>query len=74
MAEHGFGNWYGDTSSVAVPAGFDHLQALRIVGYDLKDSIAVISAFKRHWMQDTLAAVLNEADLKILYSLSKTYQ
>ena len=74
LADHGFGNWYGDTSSLAIPAAFDHLQALRIVGYDLKDSLAVISAFKRHWMQDTLAAVLNDADLKILYSLSKTYQ
>ena len=74
LADHGFGNWFGDTSSLSMPAVFDHLQALRIVGYDLKDSVAVISAFKRHWMQDTQTAVLNEPDLKILYSLSKTYQ
>jgi N-acetylmuramoyl-L-alanine amidase len=74
LADRGFGNWYSDTSNLSIPSGFDHLQALRIIGYDLKDSIAVISAFKRHWLQDTLTPQLQDPELKILYSLSKTYQ
>jgi N-acetylmuramoyl-L-alanine amidase len=70
LAEHGFGIWYGDTTNVQVPAGFDYLQALRIVGYDLKDTVATTASFKRHWLQDTLSAVLTDADKKVLYCLA----
>ncbi len=74
LADRGFGLWYGDTSLVLVPTYFDHLQALRIIGYDVKDSIAAIRAFKRHFEQDTLGRVINAADEKILYDLARKYR
>lgn len=71
LSERGFGLWYGDTSGIQVPEGFDHLQALRVFGYDVRDSVAAIRAFKRHFEQDTVGTCLNGADDKILYSLSR---
>jgi N-acetylmuramoyl-L-alanine amidase len=70
LAEKGFGRWYGDTSNLKLPQPFDHLQALRVIGYDIRDSIAAIRAFKRHFVQDTLH-VLKEQDKKVLYLLSQ---
>lgn len=73
LADRGFGYWYPDTSSVELPAGFDPLQSLRIIGYDMKDTSAAILAFKRHWLQDTTRG-LDTSQYKILYGLSKEYQ
>jgi N-acetylmuramoyl-L-alanine amidase len=73
LAEHGFGNWFAESPDEMAPPQFDHLQALRIVGFDMKDSIAAINAFKRHWLQDTTNAILNDGDLKVLYHLAKNY-
>jgi N-acetylmuramoyl-L-alanine amidase len=72
LSERGFGLWYDDTSSIALPEQFDHLQALRMVGYDIKDSIAAFIAFKRHFVQDTMPVLL-EPDKKVLYAVSKKY-
>lgn len=67
---HGFGQWYGDTTNVIVPDGFNYLQGLRLIGYDVKDTTAAIRAFKRHFEQDSVA-VIGEADKKVIYMLSK---
>ena len=72
LAEKGFGNWYDDTSNVIVPIDFNHLQALRIVGFDMRDTSAAIVAFKRHWLQDTTRG-LNNDHKKVLYLLMKKY-
>ncbi|GAA0538053.1 N-acetylmuramoyl-L-alanine amidase [Chitinophaga japonensis] len=71
LAEKGFGLWYGDTSLVTLPENFNHLQALRIVGYNVKDSSAAIAAFKRHFVpaDSTTGTLLSEGEQKILYSL-----
>lgn len=74
LSQRGFGYWYADTTQVVLPAGFDHLLALRLVGYDLADTTAAIRAFKRHFMQDTLGRVLTGPDDKVLYQLMKQYQ
>ena len=68
LAEKGFGSWYGDTTSIQVNPGFNNLNALRIIGYDVKDSTAAIRAFRLHFMQDTVS-VLDEPAQKILFSL-----
>jgi N-acetylmuramoyl-L-alanine amidase len=68
LAGRGFGNWYKDTAMVVLPFGFDHLMALRLVGYDMRDSAAAMLAFKRHWLQDTTLGMSDAAD-KILFSL-----
>lgn len=73
FSERGFGLWWNDTTNVHVPAGFDHLQAIRIVGYDIKDTTAAIVGFKRHFLQDTTKQ-MNPAATKVLYSLYKKYQ
>lgn len=71
LAENGFGLWY-DEIREPVPDNFNHLQALRIIGYDVKDSSAAIQAFKRHFLQDT-TKLFNETDRSVLYNLQKKY-
>jgi N-acetylmuramoyl-L-alanine amidase len=73
LSEKGFGLWYDEATNVALPENFNRLQALRIIGYDIKDTNAAIIGFKRHWLQDT-AKGLNTNQLKVLYQLSKNYQ
>jgi N-acetylmuramoyl-L-alanine amidase len=73
LSEKGFGNWYDNAANVALPDNFNRLQALRIVGFDIKDTNAAIIGFKRHWLQDTTKG-LNTEQLKVLYQLSKKYQ
>jgi N-acetylmuramoyl-L-alanine amidase len=69
LAENGFGNWYGDTTNLAVPKDFNTLQALRIVGYSVKDSSAATTVFKRKFLKQENKKPLTEADKKILFSL-----
>ena len=71
LSEHGFGLWYDELRD-PVPANFNPIQALRIVGYDVKDTTAAIRAFKRHFMQDTTRR-LNDADKNVLFNLQKKY-
>jgi N-acetylmuramoyl-L-alanine amidase len=73
LAENGYGIWY-DTTNVAVPADFNSLQALRIVGYNIKDSIAAIQSFKIHFIPLDSTKSISEADRKILFDLQKKYQ
>jgi N-acetylmuramoyl-L-alanine amidase len=72
LAQNGFGNWY-DTVNVKQPENFNAIQALRIIGYDTKDSIAAIKAFKLHFVQQDSLPVLSDADRKIIYDLYKKY-
>ena len=74
LADAGYGLWWSDTTGVAVPEGFHSLQALRIIGYDTKDSTAAIQAFKRKFLQQDKSAVLSEGDKKILYTLYRKYE
>lgn len=73
LADSGFGIWWSDTTHVLVPSDFNSLQALRIVGYNIKDSAAVIQTFKRKYEQIDNNAVLNDADRKILYTLYRKF-
>ncbi len=73
LADQGYGLWYDDTTGIELPQNFDHLLALRIIGYDLADTSAAILAFKRHFEQDT-TNILNDADKKVLYMVSKKYR
>ena len=72
VAEKGFGLWQDEALPVFVDSSFNHLQALRIIGYDIKDSTAAIRAFKRHFMQDSTKKI-NEEDKKVLLNLYKKY-
>lgn len=72
LAGKGFGHWYDDTTNVMVPPDFNHLQALRIIGFDMRDTSAAILAFKRHWLADTTRG-LADNQKKVLYQLMKRY-
>lgn len=74
LAERGFGLWYDDTTGIFVPEYFNSMQALRIIGYDVRDSAAAIIAFKRKYEQQDSSNTLADADRKILYALYKKYQ
>lgn len=74
LAQRGFGYWYGDTTKLTVPVNFNRLDALRIIGYNIKDTIAAIRSYKLHFAKDTISRVLNSTDDKILYDLSRKYQ
>ena len=72
VAEKGFGLWQDETLPAIVDSSFNHLQALRIIGYDIKDSTAAIRAFKRHFMQDSTKKI-TEDDRRVLLNLYKKY-
>lgn len=74
LSERGFGLWYDDTSYVSVPAGFNNILALRLIGYSVKDTNAAITAFKRHFEMQDSSTLLTEGDTKILYSLMLKYE
>ena len=74
LSEQGYGLWYDDTSKISTPPNFSSLQALRIIGYDIRDSAAAIGAFKRHFLKEDNNKILTDTDRKILFNLSKKYQ
>ncbi|MEP6464712.1 MAG: N-acetylmuramoyl-L-alanine amidase [Parafilimonas sp.] len=73
LADSGFGNWYADTTNILLPPTFNAVQALRIIGYDVRDTTAAIVAFKRHWLQDTIPT-FDSAEDKVLFSVMKKYE
>lgn len=74
LADSGYGLWYNDTTAVTVPEYFNSMEALRIIGYNTKDSSAAIQAFKRHFLQQDNSSQLSEADKKVLYMLYRKYE
>jgi N-acetylmuramoyl-L-alanine amidase len=71
LADKGFGLWY-DNARDTTPANFNHLLALRVIGYNTKDTTAAIRSFKRHFMQDSTKRI-NDADRNVLNNLMKKY-
>lgn len=69
LANQGYGTWYGDTSKINLPANFDPLIALRIVGYDISKPAGAYQSFRIHFLQTQDTAPLGEGEKKILYSL-----
>ncbi|MEO7307989.1 MAG: N-acetylmuramoyl-L-alanine amidase [Ferruginibacter sp.] len=72
LAANGFGYWY-DITNVNAPENFNAIQALRIIGYDTRDSIAAIKAFKLHFVQQDSIPVLSGQDRNVIYDLYKKY-
>lgn len=72
LAEYGFGNW-PDIILEPVPPGFNNIQALRLIGYDTRDSIAAIRAFKLHFIQSDRSPLINTHDREVLYNLVRKY-
>ncbi len=71
LATNGYGLWYDENLQQA-PSNFNPYIALRIIGYDLKDSTAAVRSFKRHFLQDTTRR-LNAVDTLVLSNLQRKY-
>ena len=73
LADNGFGLWYDEVRD-SIPDNFNNVQALRIIGYNVKDSTNAIRAFKRHFFSDTTKSkILSDTARSVLYNLSKKY-
>lgn len=68
LAQQGYGWWY-DTTAIEAPADFNTLQALRIIGYDVKKPNDAIYSYHLHFVPQDTTKTFSEADKKILYSL-----
>jgi N-acetylmuramoyl-L-alanine amidase len=73
LAQRGFGLWY-DTTGITVPEHFNALQALRIIGYNIKDTAAAIQSFKIHFVPHDTTRVLTQEHKKILFDLARKYE
>jgi len=72
LAGEGFGYWR-DSVLPATPPGFDDITALRLIGYDIRDTSAAIAAFKRHFVQTDVSPLLSDADRQVLYDIFLHY-
>ena len=73
LAEKGFGLWQDSILVDSVPETFNHLEALRIIGYDIKNPVNAQKSFQLHFVQKDITGVLNEEEKKILFNLYKKY-
>lgn len=72
LAARGFGLWVPDQlpGSDSLPAAFNHIHALKIIGYDVSDTTAAFRAFKRRFMAvDTMPVQFTEMDKRKAYYL-----
>ncbi len=73
LADNGFGLWYDEAPLLPEPdSTFNPILALRIIGYDVKDTSYAIQAFKRHFTQDN-GKQLTDWDKRILQNLYPKY-
>lgn len=72
LAENGFGYWPSD-SLATPPEHFNAVDALRIIGYDTSNLDAATRAFKLHYIQHEVNAVLTDDDRCVLYNLYLNY-
>lgn len=70
LSESGYGIWFEPDTAHQLPTGLSISHALSLVGYDTKDSIAAMLAFKRHFRQDS-ARMMTAADSSVLAQLIK---
>ena len=68
LSQQGFGIWY-DTTQVTLPPDFNAMQALRIIGYDIKRPEYAIQSYKIHFSPQDTTKTVSETDKKILYNL-----
>jgi N-acetylmuramoyl-L-alanine amidase len=73
LAEKGFGLWQDSILVDSVPESFNHLEALRIIGYDIKNPINAQKSFQLHFVQKDITGVLNQEEKKILFNVYKKY-
>lgn len=70
LATKGFGIWPDELLEPA-PADFNVEQGLQIIGYNTKNLSAAISAFKLHYIQTEVNAVLDAKTINTIYNIYK---
>jgi N-acetylmuramoyl-L-alanine amidase len=73
LAGNGYGLWQDSLITEEVPESFNPLEALRIIGYDIKTPENTIKSFQLHFVQKEITGILNEEEKKILFNLYKKY-
>lgn len=73
LAEKGFGLWPDDIIIDSVPDTFNPLEALRIIGYDIKNPESAVKSFQLHFVQKEITGILTEDEKRILFNLYKKY-
>ena len=71
LADRGFGLWPDAVLTDSVPATFNPVDALRIIGYDVKNPVNAVKSFQLHFIQKEITGILNNEDTKVLYNLYK---
>lgn len=72
LADSGYGLW-PDIILDSVPDTFNPQEALRIIGYDIRNMDAAIKSFKLHFIQTDMSPALTEFDKQVLFNLYKKY-
>lgn len=70
LAANGFGLWPDEVLPCA-PNDFNVEQGLQVIGYSTKNYSAAISAFKLHFIQTEVNAILDEKTINTIYSIYK---
>lgn len=73
LAENGYGLWQDTLITEEVPEAFNPLEALRIIGYDIKNPENAVKSFQLHFVQKEITGILNEEEKKILFNLYRKY-
>lgn len=70
LAQNGFGLWPADILEEA-PTNFNPELALRIIGYNTQNLPAAIQAFKLHFIQSEVDAILDQKTINTIYNIYK---
>lgn len=73
LANNGYGLWQDSVGVDSIPEFFNPIEALRIIGYDIKNPENAIKSFQLHFVQKELTGILNEEEKQILFNLYKKY-
>lgn len=73
LADRGFGLWPDAVLTDSVPATFNTMDALRIIGYDIKNPVNAVKAFQLHFIQKEITGILNEDEKMVLFNLYKKF-
>ena len=69
LSDKGYGLWYNDTTAIVLPTDFSAVQALKIIGYDVKNVQNAIGAFKRHYLNSATNVAFTKEEEKVLYAV-----
>lgn len=73
LADSGYGLWPDSVLVDSLPDSFNPVDALRIIGFDVKNPENAVKSFQLHFIQKEITGILDEEQAKILFNLYKKY-